>query len=421
MDDGGRDRGQGWPDGDWAHLGVPLRARRRELRLSQRQLATRAGVSHATVGRLETGQLDVALHLVLSVLDAAGLRLALQHQGGSPVALPPEQVVDLNRLDTGGRNRLPAHLPHRSTTYLPTWTFTRRAARGNPPIFDRSERWVFHRPGPVVCHPAPMEAASTQQAASPGPMASTDHRFYRQLAPWWPLLSPVAEYEEEAAFVATFLHSAGIGVRDVLELGSGGGNNAAHLKQHFSLTLVDLSPEMIAVSRALNPQCRHLVGDMRELQLDEQFDAVFVHDAIDYMTTEEDLRAVLATAYEHCRPGGIALFLPDHVGESYSPGTGSGGVDGDDGRSARYHSWAWDPDPADTWTLTTYAFVLRGADGALDVCHETHRLGLFPRATWLQLLGEAGFEASATEEETEQETGEDRLPRTVFIGHRPRA
>src|SRR3972149_1508073 len=59
----------------------------------------------------------------------------------------------------------------------------------------------------------------------------------------------------------------------VLELGSGGGNNASHMKAHFKLTLVDRSPAMLAVSRALNPECEHLEGDMRTLRLGRGFDA----------------------------------------------------------------------------------------------------------------------------------------------------
>ena len=33
------------------------------------------------------------------------------------------------------------------------------------------------------------------------------------------------------------------------------------------MTLVDLSEEMLAVSRELNPECEHLQGDMRTLRL----------------------------------------------------------------------------------------------------------------------------------------------------------
>ena len=81
----------------------------------------------------------------------------------------------------------------------------------------------------------------------------------------------------------------------------------------------------------------------------------------------------------------------------------------------RYLEWAWDPDPADTWTLTEYAFLLREADGSVHVVHETHRLGLFSRDVWLRILAEAGFEPDAV---TEQTT-EDRTPRELFVGRRP--
>src|SRR5690606_694113 len=102
---------------------------------------------------------------------------------------------------------------------------------------------------------------------------------------WWPLLSPAEEYVEEAAFYALVLQAYSRDpVESLLELGSGGGNNASHLKHKFRLTLVDSSPQMLAVSRTLNPECDHIEGDMRTLRLGREFDAVFVHDAICYMT-----------------------------------------------------------------------------------------------------------------------------------------
>ena len=144
-------------------------------------------------------------------------------------------------------------------------------------------------------------------------------RFYGDLAPWWPLISPVEDYAEEAAEFADLLASAAIGVRDVLELGSGGGSNAAHLTSRFAMTLVDLSQPMLEVSRRRNPQCTHQQGDMRTVRLGRDFDAVFVHDAVDYMTSEADLRRAMDTAFIHCRPGGLALFVPDDIRGDFEP------------------------------------------------------------------------------------------------------
>jgi SAM-dependent methyltransferase len=247
-------------------------------------------------------------------------------------------------------------------------------------------------------------------------MASvTEHRFYGDLAVWWPLISPPEEYAEEAADAATLLGSASIPVREVLELGSGGGHNAAHLKERFAMTLVDLSEEMLAVSRRLNPECDHHQADMRTMRLGRTFDAVFVHDAVDYMTSVADLQQAVETAFAHCRPGGVAVFVPDATAETFEAASDHGGNDGADGRGVRYLEWSWDPDPADTWTLTEYAFLLRDADGTVRVVHETHRTGLFGRDVWLRLLADAGFEPKAVTERTT----EDRTPRELFVGHRP--
>ena len=101
--------------------------------------------------------------------------------------------------------------------------------------------------------------------------------MYQELAPWWPLLSSLEGYAEEAEFYRrTLLQAAEVTIDHVLKLGSGGGNNAPHPKRHFRLTLVDLSPDILAVSRDLNPECEHIQGDMRTVRLKREFDAVFV-------------------------------------------------------------------------------------------------------------------------------------------------
>jgi SAM-dependent methyltransferase len=217
--------------------------------------------------------------------------------------------------------------------------------------------------------------------------------LYDELADWWPLLSAPEDYAEEAEEYRGLLVEGAEGpVREVLELGSGGGNNASHLKRHFDLTLVDRAPGMLAVSRRLNPECEHVEADMRSVRLGRTFDAVFVHDAIAYITTEDDLGAVMETAAAHCRPGGVALFVPDFVRETFFDGTDHGGHDGPD-RAMRYLEWRYDPIAIDTTYVVDFAYLLRLPNGALDVRRDRHVCGLFPRATWLDLLQETGFEA----------------------------
>jgi SAM-dependent methyltransferase len=248
-----------------------------------------------------------------------------------------------------------------------------------------------------------------------------EYRLYQELADWWPLISPPGEYAAEAAYLARLFGAAPIEVHAVLDLGSGGGHVAVHLKDRLDLTLVDLSAGMLAVSRRLNPECAHRQGDMRTIRLGRMFDAVLVHDAVDYVTDAGDLRQLIATAFAHCRPGGMAVFVPDYTAETFQGGTGGGGSTGADGRQGSFREWTWDPDPADEWIQVEYEFTLRAADGTVQVVREAHRLGAFRRETWLRLLAGAGFEPEARfagQSQAGSGTGAG-MPAHLFIGWRP--
>jgi SAM-dependent methyltransferase len=224
----------------------------------------------------------------------------------------------------------------------------------------------------------------------------TPLRLYSDLAQWWPLLSPPHHYLEEAADLLPTLQSAADApARTLLELGSGGGSLASHFKDAFQLTLSDRSPQMLAISRAVNPGVEHVPGDMRSLDLGRMFDLVFIHDAIMYAVDVASVRATLSTAARHCRPGGAVVVVPDYVRETYAPATSHGGEDGDDGRGLRYVEWHWDPDAGDDTAESAWAFLLRDATGAVGADHDHHQFGLFARAAWLSWLAEAGFDATS--------------------------
>jgi hypothetical protein len=180
-----------------------------------------------------------------------------------------------------------------------------------------------------------------------------------------------------------------------------------HLKDGFRLTLSDRSPDMVAVSQRLNPECEHLVGDMTSLDLGRTLDRVLVNDAIMYATTPSAVRATLGTAARHCRTGGVVVVLPDCVRETFEPSTECGGEDGADGRALRYLMWSWDRDPADSVFEVEFAFLLRDADGQVIVDQDRHQESCFPRAHWLTWVDEAGLDTRIHR---------DPWKRDVFVG-----
>jgi hypothetical protein len=168
---------------------------------------------------------------------------------------------------------------------------------------------------------APTTASAA--AALPAPRDGGESlRLYEELASWWHVFSPPSHYVEEAAdLLPELLAAADAPPRTLLELGAGAGSPAWHLKGDLELTLTDRSQRMLEVSRGVNPECRHVRGDMRTLDLGETFDLVLVHDAIMYATDRRSLAAVMATAHRHLRPGGGAVFVPDCVEETFAPAT----------------------------------------------------------------------------------------------------
>lgn len=149
------------------------------------------------------------------------------------------------------------------------------------------------------------------------------------------------------------------------------------------MTPVDLSPHMLAQSRRLNPDCRHLTGDMRSLRPGQRF------DAISHMTTEADLLATMHTARAHRDAGGVALFCPDWTLERFAPGTSTGGSDRPD-RGMRYLEWTHPITGRATWE-TDLVYLLREAYGTRRAVQDRIVLGLFSRGPWTRLLATAGF------------------------------
>jgi SAM-dependent methyltransferase len=240
-------------------------------------------------------------------------------------------------------------------------------------------------------------------------------KLYDELADWWVLMSPPEEYAAEAGPVARLLDPGDTPGRPrLLELGAGGGHLASHLKAWFEMTLVDLSPRMLEQNRRLNPECRHLIGDMRTLRLGERFDAVLVFDAISHMTTEADLLAALRTARVHLREGGVALFCPDWTADRFAPGTSAGGTDSAD-RGMRYLEWVHPMGDGCTYDIDL-VYILRAPSGERTIVHDRITLGVFAPDTWMRLLDEAGFGQVAIERQSGRDVFQARVAGSTTEG-----
>ena len=247
---------------------------------------------------------------------------------------------------------------------------------------------------------------------------STEHSIYGSHSDWYRLLDPPEDHALEAEQYSAIIRAHAVGeVKTLLELGSGAGHNAVHLKREFDCTLTDISTEMLDLSRALNPGCEHQLGDMRDIRLGREFDAVLVHDAVMYMKTEHDLKSTIRSAALHLRKGGVVLFAPDFFADDFRESTWlHEAAEGQ--RSMKCLEWCWDPDPSDTVFRTDYGFLLRDGDTVVNI-HEIHEEGIFHRDTWHGLVHACGFEGATFASRELKDEEADAYTTSVVIGRRP--
>lgn len=138
-------------------------------------------------------------------------------------------------------------------------------------------------------------------------------------ARYYNLLYADKPYAKEVDFVLSCLSQAGAKPRTLLDLGCGTGRHALEMAQRgVSVTGVDMSETMLSMGKTALADCPAAqaaclpamqYGDARTVRLGKTFDAVTsLFHVMSYQTTEDDALAVLTTAREHLKQGGMFLF-----------------------------------------------------------------------------------------------------------------
>ena len=219
-----------------------------------------------------------------------------------------------------------------------------------------------------------------------------ERRLYSDLAWTWPIISPVKDYTEETELFSKLIreHSK-IEVKTLLHLGCGGGHNDYTFKKNFKVTSVDISEDMLALAKKLNPEVNYQYGDIRTIRLEERFNAVTILDSINYIKTVENLQKTFITAYEHLKPGGVFITFVEQIAGQFKQNNTTRSTHSKDDVEITFIENYYDPDPTDTNYEATFIYLIR-VGGKLEVHTDRHLCGIFKLETWLELLKATGFE-----------------------------
>ncbi len=215
-------------------------------------------------------------------------------------------------------------------------------------------------------------------------------RLYKDLAWTWHIISPPEDYIPESEHYHTLYttHSK-IPIRTLLNLGCGGGHVDWVLKQYYTITGIDISASMLTQAKKLNPEVEYKRGDMRTVRLRALFDAVLLHDSVNYMLSEKDLAAAFKTGYWHLKPGGVMLTFAEEY-NTIQQNRVSFSTHTKDNTTITFIEHQHDPDMTDTTFENTFIYLIR-KKGKLEVQTDRHISGIFPLSTWWRLLRTIGF------------------------------
>lgn len=117
---------------------------------------------------------------------------------------------------------------------------------------------------------------------------------------------------------------------DVLDLGCGMGQPIAEylVQQGCSVTGIDTNKKSIDKAKQRIPKAHFMLGDMRTISLDHQFDLVIAWHSFFHLT-QLDQRAMFPVFKNHLKNGGILLF---------TSGPKEGEVWSDNGGEMLYHA-----------------------------------------------------------------------------------
>ena len=110
----------------------------------------------------------------------------------------------------------------------------------------------------------------------------------------------------------------------ILDLGCGMGEPIGKyfIEKGFNLTGIDASSKLLDIAKQRFPENRFILGDMRKLNLGEQFDFIIAWNSLFHLP-HCDQREIFAVLARHLLPGGLLVFTSgEEEGEIWSDNGG---------------------------------------------------------------------------------------------------
>lgn len=215
-------------------------------------------------------------------------------------------------------------------------------------------------------------------------------KLYTDLAEVYDLLYSYRDYDREAQFLLGNLPQTS-GSR-ILDVGCGTGSHLASIRKALPdarLAGVDLNGGMLNVARRKGLNARLEVGDMRDFDLEEQFDLAYcLSSSIQYNLTEDDLKKTLGRMRQHTIKGLVIFdlaFCKERWKEGYTNITASANEDYQVAELFTSHS------RGDVSSWNPLYLVKDNRTGEMDMHVDSHTIRVWSVREMEEILRSQGF------------------------------
>ncbi|MHA1638329.1 MAG: class I SAM-dependent DNA methyltransferase [Candidatus Thorarchaeota archaeon] len=231
--------------------------------------------------------------------------------------------------------------------------------------------------------------------------------FYTVLAKYYDLLYAHKDYKSEVENIRQVIekHKISSGF-SLLDVACGTGKHIEILKEHYTVTGLDLSEDMLEVARRNNSDVAFIQSDMTRMSLGMQFDVITcLFGSINYIQTHEDLSRTFKVFSDHLNQGGIVVFEPMFTEDNlYLGNLGFTTVDRDDVKLARMNLVRREGD----LVLLDFHFLVGTSEG-IHYYREPSPMSVFSHNTLVTIMEDNGFHV-------EHEKAESMKSAGLFIG-----
>lgn len=242
----------------------------------------------------------------------------------------------------------------------------------------------------------------------------TEEQLYKKFAKYYDQIYEKIDLHKECEFIdwAVAQHKTSTGNK-LLDVACGTGRHTGILKNRFKIMGVDLNPEMLRIARNKVEDVEFTEGNMKTLDLKEEFDVIIcMFSAMNYNTTLDELGVTLKNFYDHLNEGGILIFDLGINQENWIEGLVSVDTVVDEkfklARICQSHL-------EDGIFNANFVFLIK-EDGKMDFDIDQHKLGVFPIEDVINVMGKTGFENFIYADFTRKNWDVLSGDRPVFVG-----